>query len=104
MKKRELIKIIRDDLSEHVFSKEEIAYFAWLCAIRTLPYLNVGKDKTSFWVDEEGTVLLYDLFNSLDMCVANIKANIPIPDVLVNQKRYYDAVTNVLSTAATLTL
>ncbi|MDR1379900.1 MAG: hypothetical protein LBJ47_00285, partial [Tannerella sp.] len=54
--KRELIKL----------SREEIVYFAWLCAMRALPFL--GKyGHFGFWEEKDKQKHLYSVFYALDI-------------------------------------
>ena len=64
-----------DDLSFHeqiekqlnTLNREQLCLFAWLCGLRALPVLSVGRS-FSYWTKEEKQKHLYSIFNALDAC------------------------------------
>jgi len=46
-------------------SSEEVVFFAWLCALRTLPYIG-AKGNFNYWKKENRQKHLYALFRALD--------------------------------------
>jgi len=63
------------------FSKEEAAYFAWLCAVRALPFLSVGKLLFSYWKEENRQSNLYAIFNAFDISANYYVAHISAANV-----------------------
>jgi len=48
-------------------NKEQMCLFAWLCGLRALPVLSVGKSFV-YWTKEEKQKHLYSIFHALDAC------------------------------------
>ena len=56
--------IVKKELQD--FSAKQLQLFAWLCAVRSLPFLGV-KRKFSFWKREERQEHLFSMFWTLDI-------------------------------------
>jgi len=56
---------IQERLKE--MSRKEIAFFAWLCAVKALPFIIV-KDNFNYW-KKDRKKCLYTLFHTLDLCI-----------------------------------
>jgi len=58
----------RENVREQIkgFSREQAVYFAWLCAVRALPYLS-SKRRFEYWDKEVRFKHLYSVFYALDI-------------------------------------
>ena len=63
-------KQIEDELKK--MSKEEVVFFAWLCAIRALPFLGAGR-QFDFWEEKDRKKYLYAIFRALDITIYQYK-------------------------------
>ena len=80
-------------------SKEQIIHFAWLCAVRALPFLG-SKGNFSFWDKEYLQKHLYSIFYALDVN-ASIHASIAAQAAYEAAKAYIDiSVSSVLVSAS----
>ncbi|MCL2810597.1 MAG: ADP-ribosylation factor-like protein [Clostridia bacterium] len=96
---REKIRQALDDMP-----KEKIQFFAWLCAVRALPFLGIEED-FSFWPKARRREFLYSLFHAMDYA-ANAAADVFSDSRTVSYATgAFDAATaaDAIATAAALT-
>ena len=65
--------------------KEQTVFFAWLCAVRALPFIGNGRN-CNYWVNTEHIKHLYSIFNALDF---NLLNNIILVKDDFDKKHYY---------------
>jgi hypothetical protein len=58
-----------------LLNRAQICLFAWLCGLRSLPILSVGRS-FDYWAKEEKQKYLYSIFYALDACAGGWSLNI----------------------------
>ena len=92
---KSVIEYVQEETKE--FSQEQLAYLAWLCAVKALPFLSARKRQFSYWKDDAKQKHLYAIFNALDACVYHsytgnaIRVNDDIAAAANSIKDYTDA-------------
>ncbi|MCL2743762.1 MAG: hypothetical protein FWE67_07920, partial [Planctomycetaceae bacterium] len=66
------MKDFRDEIEKQLtgLSRKQICQFAWLCAVRALPFLSAERRGFDYWEENVRQKHLYSIFNALDICVA----------------------------------